>query len=452
MEKYKKIIDKIQKKINSGEYPAGSRLPSLKKAAEIFGCAEETVVKAYREMVQMHIIYVKRNSGHYVAKTKEQESRNKGRVNLASGNVEIDNFPLVDSQTNLVQAIEAYRSLSLNYELRGVGSLLETLQNHLQKYNIFVDQSQIFMNQGILQTFSMICQSEFLDGSVILIENPTYLFSLKMLEELALPVIGINRTIEGFDLDELEELFQKEEVRFFYVTPYNHNPLGANLTNDQIRKIAELARKYDVIVVENDYFLEGPIYTRRETIFEHLREQCFYLSSYTKIFPFLRTGFLLVPERYIKEWERVVARDNLFGYVSPSLLSQATLEVMIQNGTMNKFQKDISKKIKGKRKELTQITKEWDMEVARLMDGKAGYYAVILLNEQIPVKEFISTLAQQQILIGRMQNRFIDTEHPYRHSVRISLSFIDKKQMKSVFEQVYQCALALIKKESDHLK
>lgn len=452
MEKYKKIINKIQKKINSGEYPAGSRLPSLKKAAETFGCAEETVVKAYKELVQMHIIYVKRNSGHYVAKTKEQENRNKGRINLASGNVKIDNFPLVDSQTNLVQAIEAYRNLSLNYELRGVGSLLETLQSHLQQYNIFVDLSQIFISQGILQTFSMICQSKFLEGASILIENPTYLFSLKMLEELEMPVIGINRTVEGFDLQELEYLFQKYDIRFFYVTPYNHNPLGTNLTNEQIRQIAALAKKYNVTVIENDYFLEGPIYTRRETIFEHLRNQCFYLSSYTKIFPFLRTGFILVPERYIKNWEQVVARNNLFGYVSPSLLSQATLEVMIQNGTLNKFQKDISKKIKGERKELTQITKEWDMEVAQLIDGKAGYYAVVLLNERISVRDFISELAEQNILIGRMQNRFVNLDHPYHHSVRISLSFIDKKEMKPVFDQIYQCALTMSKKESDHLK
>lgn len=443
MEKYKQIMQEIQKKIKTGEYSAGSRLPSLKKSAKLFGCAEETVVKAYRELVQMHVIYVKRNSGHYVAKLNEAESKYSKQVNLASGNVQIENFPIIESQTNLVQAIEAYRNQSLNFELRGVRSLLTTLCNHLKEYNIFVSEEQIFMSQGILQMFSLLSQSEYLSGQYILVENPTYLFLLEMLREKNLPIIGINRTLQGFDLAQLEEIFQTGKIRFFYVTPYNHNPLGTNLSRSQIQGIAALAKKYHVVVIENDYFLEGSIYPRRETIFEYLREQCFYLSSYTKTFPFLRTGFMLVPKRYIKEWEQTIAQENLFGYVTPSLLSQATLEVMIQNETLNKFKKEMSKKINDKRQILTDVTKKWDRTIAELIDGKAGYYAVILFNHKIHLQQLIDELAKRNILVGRMNNRFVDLNHPYVHSVRISLSFIEKEEIARVFQEIYEVAVGM---------
>ena len=48
--------------------------------------------------------------------------------------------------------------------------------------------------------------------------------------------MGIKRTNEGIDLNELEQIFQTGKIKFFYTIPRYHHPLGTSYSKDEKEK------------------------------------------------------------------------------------------------------------------------------------------------------------------------------------------------------------------------
>jgi DNA-binding GntR family transcriptional regulator len=64
--KYAQIIAELQRRIESGEYPAGSLLPSEHQLSAEFGTARPTVVRALRELRQAGWIDTQQGKGSFV--------------------------------------------------------------------------------------------------------------------------------------------------------------------------------------------------------------------------------------------------------------------------------------------------------------------------------------------------------------------------------------------------
>ena len=63
----------------------------------------------------------------------------------------------------------------------------------------------------------------------------------------------IERGIDGIDLEELEGHFKTGKIKFFYTIPRFHYPLGHSYSEQDKRTILDLAAKYGVYIVEDDY-------------------------------------------------------------------------------------------------------------------------------------------------------------------------------------------------------
>lgn len=77
--KYAQIIAELQQRIESGEYPAGSLLPSEHQLAGEFGTARPTVVRALRELRQAGWIDTQQGKGSFVRGRPALASSGAGR-------------------------------------------------------------------------------------------------------------------------------------------------------------------------------------------------------------------------------------------------------------------------------------------------------------------------------------------------------------------------------------
>ncbi len=189
---------------------------------------------------------------------------------------------------------------------------------------------------GIQQCLSILTDMDVnTEGKKVLIEQPTYHCFIDYLKLNGLEVEVIERTFLGIDLNVLEEIFQKGEIKFFYTMPRVHNPLGTGLTQVEKRGIVDLAYKYNVLIVEDDYMADyitdksnDPLYT-----YDLERTHVVYLRSFSKsIFPGLRVGFAILPKALLKTFsEKKYYRD-----MGTSLLSQASLDVYLRNKMYDK--------------------------------------------------------------------------------------------------------------------
>ena len=71
--KYEQVVAYLKEGIESGTFPTGSRLPSIRNISQDFHCSKDTVQRALLELRYEKYIYSKTQSGYYFL---EQQSSN----------------------------------------------------------------------------------------------------------------------------------------------------------------------------------------------------------------------------------------------------------------------------------------------------------------------------------------------------------------------------------------
>ncbi len=109
---------------------------------------------------------------------------------------------------------------------------------------------------GSMQGIDLICRT-FLDpGDTILVEAPTFLGALQTFNLYQTNIIPVAMDNDGLIMSELEEAIIKHRPKLLYCIPTFQNPTGRTLTLERRKTVAELAAKYDVVVIEDDPYCE----------------------------------------------------------------------------------------------------------------------------------------------------------------------------------------------------
>jgi aspartate/methionine/tyrosine aminotransferase len=137
---------------------------------------------------------------------------------------------------------------------------------------------------------------------------------------------------DGLQIDALERaLAEGPKPAFLYTIATFQNPSGRTLSEERRRRIAELAREHDLLVLEDDpYGLVRYEGTAPPTIFElEGGTNVAYASSFSKtVAPGVRVGYFVLPPALAADVEaRAVAT-----YISPPFLTQATVHEFVSRG------------------------------------------------------------------------------------------------------------------------
>jgi DNA-binding transcriptional MocR family regulator len=193
-----------------------------------------------------------------------------------------------------------------------------------------VDPARVFITNGSLQGFVFLAQ-RLAPGKRVLVERPTYDRPLKILKELGAEVVALECDEEGLDPDALErELRPGPAPAFLYLIPTFQNPSGRTLGEERRRRIVELAREHDLLVLEDDPY--GLVRFEGEplpSLFDLSGGQVTYSSSFSKtIAPGLRVGWFVFPD----ELARQIEASATATYITPVLLGQATVHEFVSRG------------------------------------------------------------------------------------------------------------------------
>jgi DNA-binding transcriptional MocR family regulator len=111
-------------------------------------------------------------------------------------------------------------------------------------------------------------------------------------------------------------------VRLVVLSPTLHNPTTVTMSFDRRQRLAELARRYDVVIIEEDVYGLLPDHTP-PPLAALAPERVLYLTGLSKtVAPGLRIGYLVVPSR-LKERMRDASHHTAW-YVSPISAALAT--------------------------------------------------------------------------------------------------------------------------------
>ncbi|MEG0328536.1 MAG: PLP-dependent aminotransferase family protein [Erysipelothrix sp.] len=440
MLKYEKIAHDLKNKILNGEILPGERFNSIRSLSEEYDCSKGTVIKAFDILRYEHIVYSKANSGFYVADDLLRDEDEDGDVlDLGTGNPTVDTFSIIEAKHVLNIAVDLYRNNSLESDVRGMMSLNQLMIDHLENYDIYCKTDNFFLTQGVIQTVSVLSRMTFPNGkNKVLLESPTYSFCNEMMRSLGMDVITINRDEQGINLKELENIFQNEPIKFFYVVPRNHNPLGTALSHHQRKEIVRLAHLYDVYIVEDDYFNDSFTIPKYSPLYYFSEfKNCIYMKSYSKLFPYIRIGYVVVPDALTEAFSNAADENYFLSYHMPDLVSQATLEAAIRSDILVTNAQSVSDSLTQKLKIVRDVTRDWNPDIARHIGGDCGYYSTIKLSNQINVEKLIEECEKKSMIISSNKMAFYH-EEDYDNSIRISMSRIKIKQVSKALSFLYE--------------
>lgn len=434
MYKYLIVFNDLEKLIQNGEFKEGDKLPSIRSLSARYQCTKSTIIRALQELEKRHMIYSVLKSGYYVVKkTNEDHVIHSSVIDFATSAPDPDVFPYLDFQHCINKAIDTYKNDLFIYGTpKGLPSLIRVIQRQLTNYHVFTNEENIFITSGVQQALSLLSSIPLPNNKkTILIEQPSYHLFIEYLETHSIPVIGIKRTAEGIDLNELERIFQTENIKFFYTMPRFHNPLGTSYSKKEKEAIVRLAKKYDVFVVEDDYLADlerdakaDPMYSYDDS------SHVIYLKSFSKIiFPGLRVGVAVIPDCLTESFLTYKKLQD----IDSSMISQAALEVYIKSGMFNRHKQKIRASYYERSKKLAVSLKEWGSMDKQLFQ----YYDVnlpcvhthIILSKKVIVQPLIRKLLQNKVIVDSIEKNYLSS-FPKEKILKLNVSNVKTERIE----------------------
>lgn len=327
--KYQAVVSFLKKGIESGKFPTGSRLPSIRQLSQDFHCSKDTIQRALLELRHEQYLYAKPQSGYYVL---EQGQHQDLEIEVTDEHASAyDDFRLCVNETLIGR-----ENYLFNYydNQEGLEELRQSVHQLLFNQALYCKPDQLVLTSGTQQALFILSQIDFPSkGEEILVEQPTYHRMNRLLVAQGLAYQTIERRIDGIDLEELEKQFKSGKIKFFYTIPRFHYPLGHSYSDQEKRAILDLANQYGVYIVEDDYL--GDLDPRKGQTFHYLDtdDRVIYIKSFsTSLFPALRITALILPNA-LKE--AFVSYKNILDYDS-NLIMQKALSLYIDSQLFEK--------------------------------------------------------------------------------------------------------------------
>jgi 2-aminoadipate transaminase len=291
-------------------------------------------------------------------------------ISFARGVPSPDVLPVEELADCAKAAIEGDGVGALSY---GSGGGYEPLRNWVAERH-GVPGARVLLLNGSLQGFVFLA-THFLAGGPrrVLVEAPTYDRPLKILAGLGAEVVAVPQDEQGLDLDALEHALDAGDApAFLYTIPTFQNPSGRTLSAERRRRLAELARERELLVLEDDPYglvrFEGDA---APTLFElDGGERIAYSSSFSKtVAPGVRVGYLILPDELAGAIEAIAVST----YISPGFLSQATVWEFVRRGNFDSNLERV-RELLGLRRDAMLAALERELPDASWSRPEGGYF------------------------------------------------------------------------------
>jgi len=353
---------------------------------------------------------------------------------LAGGYPSAETFPLEDIREISSQVIEKYGANAFQYgATQGVTPLREVIA---KRFNVPIERVQITTSsqQGI-----DVCTRVFVNpNDVILTSNPTYLGALQSFKSYRADVVGVNagntNSLEEFQnayLLAIEKVISEgKKIKFLYMIPDFQNPSGESLTLGQRKILADLAEKYNFLIVEDcpyrELRYEGE---QNPTIYSFVPERTLHLGSFSKIFaPGFRLGWIIANPELLDPI--YVCKQSLD--LCPPIFDQYIAAEYMASGKLDKNLAKSKKIYKSKRDVMLEAIENFMPEGVTWTHPEGGLFLFLRLPERFDAVKFYDVALTAGV--AYVAGNFFYTDGNGKNTMRLNFSFMTEQRIREGVE------------------
>lgn len=363
---YIQLYNKLKELITKGDITHHTKLPPIRKMANLLDVNNVTVVNAYKLLEQEGYVYKKIGSGTFVQNVNTKGLHNilmdeniesfndkisslddnyehslRKIMNFASTAPTPDLFPIDDFKVVLNEVLDRDKGRAFIYqESQGYYPLRVSINEYVKSYGISSNIDNIQIISGAQQGIDILAKSLLNYGDVVFTESPTYTGAIAAFKSRSANIIQLSMKEDGIDIEGLENKLKSLRPKFIYVMPNFQNPTGYIYSNEKKKKILELANNYDTFIVEDDFLSDLSFTNKTNSTLKEKDEnnRVIYIKSFSKIFmPGLRLGFMIIPNSI---YSNVLSAKHTSD-ISTSGLIQRAFDLYLTKGRWQKHIKNM---------------------------------------------------------------------------------------------------------------
>ena len=344
---YVQIADALATSIERGELAPDERLPPIRVLAGELDVALVTVSQAYETLAARGRVVARVGRGTFVAARAEPPAdapfartwepslgrfsrgermegvmdrlaqvRAPGAISLATAHPAPETFPMAEFGRAMARTFADDPPEAMQYRANtGDPQLCATLADGLVARGCDAAADEIIVTSGAQQAADLIASVLLADRAVVASESPTYSGTLGVFDARGASYVEVRSDADGVRIDDVERVFAEYRPRLFSICPIAENPTGVVLPARRGKAIVELARRYDVVILEDQtgwtLAYDGPAppplaaydVDGRVVMFESLSKS---------IFPALRIGYMRVKGAMRDSLEAAKVRTDSF--------------------------------------------------------------------------------------------------------------------------------------------
>jgi len=303
MSKYDELYNRIRKEIISEQWLPGAKLPSIRKAAAIYGVSRTTIQNAYFALAADGFIISEPQSGYYIAYKKAKKAdktKHTGKSNiiydLKSGGADKNSFEFSLWRKYMKNALRQDERLLSYGEAQGEYELRNVLSDYIrEKRNVISSPDRIVIGAGNPSLLGILC-SLIDDKDTVSFPDKSFVQGASLFNDY------------GFDVR-----YRFKDAGIIYVSPSHMNDRGDVMPNKRRIELVDYSSKNKSLIIEDDYESDFQ-YNSTPTPSLHALaggENVVYISSFSNLLlPSIRISFMVLTEELAEKYEKQIYKYN----------------------------------------------------------------------------------------------------------------------------------------------
>lgn len=320
-------------------------------------------------------------------------------IAFGGGNPSSQSFPIQEIREIADKILQEDPIGMLQYsQSEGYPPLRETLKKYIAKHmSIGTDSDRILVVSGSQQAADLTAKCLLNEGDVVICETPSFVGCLNTFRSYGAKLVGVPLESDGMDTAKLEEALQNNpNAKFIYIIPTFQNPSGITTSYQKRVKIYELAKKYNVPIMEDNPYGELRFSGEHIPPIKSLDQDglVIYCGSFSKVMaPAFRVGFICLHEAL---FSRMVIGKQCSD-VHTNVLFQHICHQYMENYDYQKHLSDTCALYKGKCElMLEEIGKKFHPAV-KYTRPEGGLFIMAYLPEGYDSQPFVVEAIQRKV-------------------------------------------------------
>ncbi len=360
----------------------------------------------------MKYLYAKRAQNYKRSFTREilDLTSKSSAISFAGGLPDNSLFPKTQIRKEIKNLLQNSDNSLFQYS---ASNGVKELRTEIAKTYHNTKEDEILLTSGSQQGLDIVCKAFIDSGDTVMVESPSYLAALNLFRMYGAHIIEVKLHKNGINIQEVEKLFKAKKPKLFYTIPTFQNPTGRSWSNSSKEKVAKLAKKYKVLIIEdapyNALRYEG---VHSAGFDELLPNQTVSLGTFSKtLAPDFRIGWMRAKSELMLVFQTMKENSDL----QSSKFFQLISANMIKNGNLTLHIELLKKEYKRKRDTMAQALRSNFSNKIKFQIPKGGMFFWVKFRENIDtmklfdfaVKEGVAFVPGEVFFSNKYQSSYV---------------------------------------------